>query len=429
MPAAAFRGTLRRTASGRCGKGNGATIEAEPLILKASRIRITPFGEGGCHVRKSLAVCSIVGLLAGHAHAQTDPAAICSEILPQAGRNVDISQNSEEYLSGIFDRYCENSGQTKSSGMNAGLSVVVNAIPIGLTLGSSDSATAMRNFCKNYASSYSGRRSNFSYRSSVVEKALDTALQCVEIARRGGYVTHRIVNDEAANVTIQVASGNKATLQGLSTTGNVKCELQGGTTPLGNSTNLDIAGNQNVTCTRTAAPPSSGSAGAGPSAETKVFDEATVTLSTSNGAYAFLWPRSVRLPNNEAADLNQWISLLEATLTRTNADLKKTSEELRAFKDALRSPVGPPSVVYAGIAAENQKDVLVRREGPRSIYYKRLLKASEGYCTLAFVSDHFFPNLGQQHIVEIRDGWWIVSVIGEAVTDSGAFTAASCWSF
>lgn len=260
--------------------------------------------------------------------AQTDAAAICGGILANASHNVNLSESSMDYLNTIFDNYCDQSGTTKSSGSDVGLSAVISSIPIGFSLGSSDARTSMKNFCRNYASTANSRSRTYSYQSSVVDKALTTVSDCMKFALTGNYIQHRILNDEAANIILTAASGSEVKIDGLKTSGPVSCsgfEKSGKVIKFNQSTEYQFSGNYVITCARQP----NRNPGDSPNGET--FEEATVTVSTPLGSYAFLWPRSVRLGNNDARSIQQALSDVQQSIIDENKTIADLNTSMSSF--------------------------------------------------------------------------------------------------
>ena len=289
--------------------------------------------------------------LTGRAQGQTDPAEICRGILSDAGNNISISQDSDAVLDTVFDKYCNQSGTAKSSNLDIGLGVVIEELPIKFTLGSSDKQTAVNNFCRNYAQLSTSNHQRSSYQSTVVDKALDTMDDCVRIARTGSFLTHKILNDEAADIYLTARTGDKITIQGLNTTGHITCQTNvksnnlllnnGKALSLDGGSRFDFEGNLTISCTRkgdsaTADLIATKPADGGPAARTgaTVFNEATVSVSTQNaGPYAFLWPRAVRFPENEASQVSADIAGLRDTLSKTNADLAAAKTQINVLQN------------------------------------------------------------------------------------------------
>lgn len=87
-------------------------------------------------MRKSLIlITSGVSLvLSSIAYAQS-PVDVCMAMVTNAVRNVKIKTSSSSFLNIVYDNYCEQDGSVKSSAFNAGLSVIVQNIPVGFSGG------------------------------------------------------------------------------------------------------------------------------------------------------------------------------------------------------------------------------------------------------------------------------------------------------
>ncbi len=109
---------------------------------------------------------------------------VCTDMVQTAAHNVGLTTSSYEYLSTVFDNYCERNGTTRKSALDTGMSTIVKAIPVQFTLGASDEATAMTNFCRTYSSITHEQGSTFASSSQVVEEALISANDCVKSCPR-----------------------------------------------------------------------------------------------------------------------------------------------------------------------------------------------------------------------------------------------------
>jgi hypothetical protein len=265
-------------------------------------------------VRK-LGAVAVALVLPVNANAQVDPAAICGSIISDAAHNINISLNSNQFLDNVFDKYCSASGTVSASAQNAGLSAVIYSVPVGLTLGSSDSQTATSNFCRNYASTRASSSQTTNVESTVVNKALDTFVQCEQIARTGASIDHKILSRDEANVYLVAAAGDKLMIQGVSTSGPVSCTGNTGkdqVTTFTQKTTYEFEGNFLLSCAR--------HGHSGPSNIT-VFDEATVTVSTKTAPYAFYWPASKELAQDDAAEIKRAIDDIQKNLTQINTSI------------------------------------------------------------------------------------------------------------
>lgn len=300
-------------------------------------------------MNKVALVTVCISIFTSQAYAQSDPAEICRGILSDAGRNISVSQESDAVLGTVFDKYCNQSGTIKNSSLDIAASAVIEEVPASFTLGSTDKQTAFNNFCRNYAQIATSNRQKYSYQSTVVSKALDTLDQCVRIARTGNFLTHKLLNDEAADISLVAQAGGKITLQGLYVTGDVKCQTKLANTEkaviLSPDSSPEFAGNLVISCRRTGVaaitspnPAQPATASPGLPVGSTLYNEATVTLGTVNvGSYSFLWPRSVRLPENEASQINADLVALKIQIQSQFLSSSQQTESVRMLASSVDS--------------------------------------------------------------------------------------------
>ncbi|MGO4717125.1 hypothetical protein [Bradyrhizobium sp. 2TAF24] len=225
----------------------------------------------------------------------------CDAILLQASRNTQANSESYEYLNAVFDQTCNAAGQTKSGGFSAGLDAVVKAIPIKFTLGASDASTATSNFCRNYRDTRYGSQVINNFRQTVVEKSLDTYVQCKAISLLGISLSHTIVNVGQLSVLGRAGIDRPIEMRGLRSSDNVSCETMvkqddGGATAVSLSTSSVVASRDSLTifCKRT---PTQGTNGE------KVYEEAAISIGVAGAKYDIFWPREEQLPENTASKI------------------------------------------------------------------------------------------------------------------------------
>jgi hypothetical protein len=192
----------------------------------------------------------------------------------------------------------------------------------------------MRNFCRNYASTFNSQTQSVTYQSTVVDKALETVRDCIAYARNGNSIIHHILDDEKANIDLTPATGNPMTIAGVSITGPVSCNSNTGeqkVTDFTQETRYQFSSHLTLSCIRKnrLIPTGQGVDALRPAAtlntpptDSRIYDEATVTVSTENNlSYAFLWPRSLQLPENEAASIQQTIVSLQKNIEEANRSI------------------------------------------------------------------------------------------------------------
>lgn len=309
------------------------------------------------------------------AFAQSDPADICRIILSDASRDLSISQNSDTSLNLVFDKYCNTSGITRSNSLDIGASVIVEDLPLSFTLGSSDKQTAMSNFCKNYSQTVQSSKQQYSSRSIVLARSLDTFQQCVTISRNGGSISHRVLSNDVVTIDLTAPTGSKRTIQSVDIKGNVECHTNLKTVPRGSSStettltqlsagsSFDFDGHLQIACHRTpetvttVTTTSNGSVAI--PAGAKIYNEATVSISTHDaGPYGFLWASNILFPLNEANAISIALSSIKDTIIKTNEDLNKSKVDIYAALQSSAPPLptvnldhdhpGMPDVINGG---------------------------------------------------------------------------------
>ena len=206
-----------------------------------------------------VATFSALSFLSSQLYAQ-NPTAVCLAIVTSATHDVGIQSNSSSFLNTVYSNYCQQDGTTKASSFNAGLSAVVNAIPFSFTGGSADTSTQITNFCKNYQSTYAANSASFDAQSIVVQKALESANQCLEIATRTqNTISYSILTPQMLAIKFGIPTGQTLDIHGISHDDAVSCEgskAEGtGTVDFSTGTGQSITAKQgtyNVSCTRKA---------------------------------------------------------------------------------------------------------------------------------------------------------------------------------
>src|SRR5579859_6510810 len=125
---------------------------------------------------------------------------VCRPVITQGLREYNISTSSSSSLDVIYDRYCDSSGEFKSTGANAGLDLIVGEIPIGFKGSYSSYDQAFHNFCRNYYSQRQTNANNFSYQEKIVTKAYDAFNECVRFITLGVSIQHNPISLEQASI-------------------------------------------------------------------------------------------------------------------------------------------------------------------------------------------------------------------------------------
>lgn len=233
-------------------------------------------------------------------------------------KEYSIDSSSSSFLNSVFTQHCQQDGSRKSTGASAGLDAVVKAIPIKFTGSYSNSEEAFTNFCKSYSSFTSASSSSDAYKETISAKALETIAECQRLQASGVIVTHQVSNAEALSFYLRNSVTQTFELQGVQTTGPVKCsgQVSGTKTPFDMSLNARITKTQSFACVRT---------GTTKADKTGTdFPESIVTVLTNQGNYSVFWPKDQRESSDMASAIDRRITTLQGELNKTNAALNPT---------------------------------------------------------------------------------------------------------
>jgi hypothetical protein len=309
-------------------------------------------------MHKTLLWACWVIIYASSAQGQTGIFDNCKSIVTDGLKEYSITTDSSAYLNSIFDKYCDSSGSSKSTGIGLGLDAVVKAIPIKLTGNYSSNEEAIRNFCRDYASVSVGRSDKTVYQERIVQRAYESFDQCLALAQTGVVVRHTVRSLETLDFFVAPGFARPVTIRGIKTSSNIECQGQDPTSQdpgahrFDLSTRIKVQDNNtlNISCTRTGRQGSSGEV---------VFDEGTVTLMTDigpNGNYGAFVPRDARLAEDQASSIKRQIDSLEQRLESVNKQLTAAIQEVpdAVFSDYSAAWGGTNAVPYAASCPNGQ---------------------------------------------------------------------------
>jgi hypothetical protein len=256
-------------------------------------------------------------------------------MVTDAAHNVGVQTNSSSFLNTLYRNYCELSGSTKSSSFSAGLSAIIESVPLSLTGGSNDSSTEIKNFCKNYQSNYEANSASFDSRSIVVQKALESANQCLRIATKTqNTISYSIITPQTLAISFWIPSGQTLHIGGISHDESVLCK---GSKPDGNGTVNYSAGNgqiitasvgsYKVRCDRKPVASQGG---------TSVYNATALIVDTNLGGVDIYWPQDTTLPITTASQIQASISGVQSDVAGLHADFRKLASRV----DFNTLPVG-----------------------------------------------------------------------------------------
>jgi hypothetical protein len=269
-------------------------------------------------------------------YAQND--AVCMAIVQDGAHNIGITESSSSYLNSVFSHYCESDGTVNVSSFSGGVSIP--SLPVSLTLGASSSSDQIKNFCKTYSSSTQASSSSFDYYSNVVEKALQSAVQCEQIAKTGNTISHHFQTPDTLAINITIGGGNNLAIHGLSQSPNVRCtgtDTRHHILTFVQDTSLDLTANLGtyiITCTRTPHTDNGRS----------IYSEAAINLSTSTSAYNIYWPQNTVLPLSDADQIQAVLKDLDSRVSQTTQISSASAAKLNTLQTNYNMPVnGTPA--------------------------------------------------------------------------------------
>lgn len=263
-------------------------------------------------------------------------------------KEYSISTSSSSYLNSVFDNQCEQNGDNKATSAGFGLDAVVKAIPLKLTGNYSSNEQAIKNFCKTYASTMTSEQRSFSYEERVASKALDTIQSCLALQSQGVIITHNIVNVDQTAFFLKSGLEQKISISGIAVSPNISCHgiVASKSKPFDETSVLRVEKNQNIFCTRKTS--------AIPGTNTRVYEEATITVATNFGNYPVLLPRDQRLSENLASDIARKIDLLDKDVSQVSANVRPlvSSKPLTVYKCPVDRSTGPGSWASYGCVGQ-----------------------------------------------------------------------------
>jgi hypothetical protein len=284
-----------------------------------------------------LVAAALSAALSSPLYAQ-DPTAVCLAIVTSVTHDVGIQSGSSSLLNTVYSNYCQQDGTSQSSSFNAGLSAVIYSIPIGLTGGGTDASTQITNFCKNYQSTYAASSQSFDTQSIVVQKALESANQCLKIATKSqNTISYSVLTPQMLAIKFGIPAGQTLDIHGVSHDGSVSCE--GGKVTGSGSGTIDFStgsgqsitsttGTYNISCTRK---PFASQGG------TSVYNATGLIVSTNMGSMEIYWPQDSVFPLTTASQIQATIAGLANKIQQLQSIVQKDKTTL---SDSIDTHIG-----------------------------------------------------------------------------------------
>lgn len=257
----------------------------------------------------------------------------CKTVITDGLNEYSIKNDSSSYLNSVHDNYCEASGSAKTDKFGLGIEAVVKAIPIKFT-GTYDSGqTAMKNFCKNYASTTAQNSAAASYQQTIVRRAYESFDTCVSLAAQGTSVKHFIRSPDTFDFYLAPGFSRPVKINGMHVPKNVVCkgilpgETKSSVINEDTVTTLNNNDSMSVGCTRTGDKDSDGNI---------TLQEAVVTIFTNlqNGNYSVFLPKNVAISSNWGTDFESRLNQVKDELMQSSL---KSKSEIELIKTNLKT--------------------------------------------------------------------------------------------
>jgi hypothetical protein len=138
----------------------------------------------------------------------------CRDVLTYAARNYSAETLDSAILVRTYSQYCEGTEIRSGTSFSAGLSAVVEAIPIKFNLGTGSTEQRLKHFCKTFHSEYKAHENFYQEVSTVAEGSVKAWSACKNLAGQGVLFRPKMGRTQ---VIIEVArtSASPASVQGV----------------------------------------------------------------------------------------------------------------------------------------------------------------------------------------------------------------------
>ena len=237
-------------------------------------------------------IVALISLVGTPVYGQSE----CAAALTETGRNELLSISQIDREAYHYKKVCE------SSGTDVGAEFEKAKVVLGFSF------STRQEYCSAEQSRLANHQFDFLRTSTVVEKALDSWLKCIDINRRGIKFTPQV---ERTRLVLTLERSARATgrIDGILPTAGTTCKapIRQRTTVLGETVNFTLSTRDawTIVCDRA-------SRASAVTPDATVFPETNVTLLTSEGGF------SITLPE-EPLGAERWATDIDARLDRIDA--------------------------------------------------------------------------------------------------------------
>lgn len=240
----------------------------------------------------------------------------CSDVLRYAAYNYSSDAIRYSEIKSAYDQYCDGSQARSSKNLDIGLSVIVQAVPIGFSLGSGSSEEKVTTFCRVTKSDIETNFQRYQSSQLVSPEAMKAYETCLSLYEKGMDFKPTILQDQVL-VDIRKRGADVEQVLGISADSDkLACTVpnddsqpnspQALRASLSTRKSLKDGNFWSVTCRR--APSKQGNL--------TVYPPATISITTSRGSFGLSVPPDSQLPVQSA-------QAIQDSLTRMNSELEQ----------------------------------------------------------------------------------------------------------
>lgn len=233
----------------------------------------------------------------------------CESVYQSATRNISFTETSYSSLNTIYDQYCSSTGERKSGTTGVGVEAVVKSIPISFTGSHASDEEKLTSFCKTYNSVRYTTTASSAYQDSVVNEALKSFNQCIDISRKNIVIEVSQPTGTTAAFSFRFGSDVNYELQGVLLGGNITCSSAFDSNDVRNvdeTTHQKVSKNFSINCKRQPIDRSGGG---------KYYPKTSVILSSNVGPYTAVFPADEVLDIEYASALAARMATIEGRST------------------------------------------------------------------------------------------------------------------
>ncbi|MBY3528894.1 hypothetical protein HFN72_23495 [Rhizobium laguerreae] len=261
-------------------------------------------------------------------------AAACQNVYSTSTANVSTERRRTAELEAVHDAMCSGESVREGFSLDAGMKVVVEAIPIGADLGINSTEARQAYLCKNYQGLRTATAAMDTYSRTIVVAALANFNGCIELASRGVSVQPAVAAPQSIVVKLSLSDPDGITLQAFSATPNMMClspQIEGKDKNIDPSKQYRFQSDFSIACQRKAEKGETGD----------IYKPGHINFSTSRSRYPFMFslPEDQLLTPILASQSHTRIEELERHSATETARATKSESDLINYQSTVNGYV------------------------------------------------------------------------------------------